>query len=510
MYTVKVFKRRVGITGLRACGKTTFLTSLINHLQYHSPDIEHNFQLAAENHVKIKKFKELEVRKGQNRFPYTNYRNELIQKSQWPIKTTDCSYYRCTFQRSDFKSILGFLGPLDIELEFFDFPGDRLADIGIAEAPNYRLWSAEILQKFENENGYKEHASDFLHAVSQDNINESQVIRAYKVLLARLLKYHFRALITPSTFIVDRNGSDELSYELLEKASSLSEIEHIVEHRIVGINKESQFTPLPSNVSSRSKQNKRLVKLFAKRYSQYRKDVVLPIVKYLRHCHRLIILVDIAEVLTNGPGMYNDTQAIIEQACNTLDPGKNKVEQYISAGLKRLSGDPIIKGGVLSWKPKGISRLAFVASKIDKVHRKDRKHLLTLLEEMTRKPTNDIEGATIKHFTCSAIVSSRSDDSDIIPGEDGKEYRRLIGFPLKDAHGNPLPTPPIGSSRDDHLRKLERVSIVPPQWPRDNWKKGDFQFFDLYPFISERKDVPPKQINLDTIFNFIMDETLFE
>lgn len=511
LYKIKVFKRKIGITGLRSSGKTAFLTSLINHLKHHDPERhepEHEFFLEPHSGAKITHFQYLPARNGQTSFPYERYRNQLVEDNQWPSKTKDCSHYRCTFQRSDWRSLFGLFGPLDVELEFYDFPGDRLADMEMVETGSYQAWSERVLERFETEADYKEHASDFLKLIHQESFDESQIIKAYKVALARLMKQHAKAWITPSTFIVDTHGG-ELTKEHLETSYSTDDFEKLVEERFSGLSREEQFTPLPRMSKSKNKQYKNLMKVFRERYINYRKEIVLPVFKYLRGCHRLVVLVDVATLLTAGSGMYNDNQMMIEHVCKLLKPGKNRAEQTLALGLKILSGYPIVSGGLLSWKPKGISRMAFVASKSDRVHPDDRERLLGLVTQMVGSYAQDIEGAAVDYFTCSAIVSSKVINSRATKENVSSKFRQLAGFPVKDTSGNKLPRPPRDQSRQSRMKKLNDISIVPERWP-DEWNIGDFTFYNFYPLLAGRKDLPPEQINLDKIFNFMLQEKLSE
>jgi hypothetical protein len=50
---------------------------------------------------------------------------------------------------------------------------------------------------------------------------------------------------------------------------------------------------------------------FATHYETYKLQIVMPIIKALKSCHGLVVLVDVLMILAGGVGMYDDTQQVV-------------------------------------------------------------------------------------------------------------------------------------------------------------------------------------------------------
>ena len=444
---LRIAERRIGIVGLYASGKTVFLTSLIDHLRHHSPGGD--FRLGRDGRTRIRKFTPLEPENGWQRFPYETARKRLVHGEKWPEKSTERMQFACSFERSDWYS--------RVNLKIYDLPGERIADVPMA-GRDFAEWSEVTLTRFRSDKGYEEQASQFLSLLKEPgSLREQLTVRAYKHALAELA-LRFKGYVSPSSFLLDQHGS----YAIHDST------ENLVRKRFVGLDEEHQFAPLPPDASEN---NPELYRTFRKRYRAYRDKIATPIAAALKRCHGLIVLVDIPMLLTGGVGMYNDNKQMITGLLNVLNPGQGRTR----AILNRL-GEALLPH---QWRPSAITRLAFAAGKVDRVHPMDRDRVLHLLKRMVRQPAEDIDGAKVGFWNCCAVKSTEAiSDTE----------RRLCAV-LDDGHA-------------DEERKYT-VSEVPEDWPL-SWEPGTYSFPSVRPKVPQRIDSPPRQQNLDRILDFVM------
>ena len=458
-YKLRTSEYRIAIVGLLASGKTVFLTSLINHLKDHDPD---RFTLgksvaAGKNAVTIRKFQELQPGKGWERFPYERYREAIIS-GKWPEKTKDRFQYACTFERTDWRLTAA-------KVKFYDLPGERIADAVMA-VHDYAGWSDHVLSQLKNDSGYRECSRDFLALLDVTSITEAALLTAYKQTMARLI-LAYKPNVSPSTFLLDIHGRVNKKPKTVEGMAAAFH---------AGIDQTSEFVPLPEKTRNA---NSELAARFAMSYEAYKRQVVSPLITSLKSCHAMIVLVDVLMLLAGGVGMYDDNRQMLVDLLKVLNPGGAFHKKMVQ-----------MLGGVLphQWRPGGISRIAFVAPKLDQVWPQDRDHMITLLKRMVQKPAQDYSNLRREFFNCSAVRSAET-----LPMEEGQRWLR--GSPIWDA--------PTGKKMPRGETQKLRVSELPQDWPRD-WRVGDYSFPEVYPRMPSRKDCPPDQVNLDNIFNFIM------
>ncbi|MFP4027356.1 MAG: YcjX family protein [Candidatus Brocadiia bacterium] len=448
--TWPVKEHRLGVLGLYESGKTVLLTSLIDHLKYQEPD---RFSLGKEGKARIRKFQENEPDPGSEweRFRYARYRDALAH-GQWPPDTSDRLQYACEFQRTDRNRWQ--------RLKFYDFPGERIADIGMYKC-SYEAWSQSMIKRFEDDRRYRDRVREYLNLQKEGDIEEGKVVYAYKKALARLA-CAYKPLISPSVFLLDVSGNH----------ASTGSVEEIAEDRCAGLDEDRQFAPLGKKCQE---ENRKLSRTFAARYDEYRKKIVRPWVKGLKKCHGLAVLVDVTMVLSGGTGMYDDNQALIRELLRTLEPNDGLLLRNVKA-LSRQALPSL-------WCPGGISKIAFVASKSDKVHPLDMDNYKNLMRTMVERDALDLDHVKTEYLTCSAAIST-----DVVE----KHERTLCGFPATNGDNG---------READEKQKFE-VSKVPHDWPRE-WEPGEYSFPNVRPVMIDRKDYPPNHENLDKLFNFL-------
>jgi predicted YcjX-like family ATPase len=250
----------------------------------------------------------------------------------------------------------------------------------------------------------------------------------------------------------------------------------MVSERFTGLSQETQFAPMSASLRHRLPD---VAGLFAKYYDAYSLAIPRTAFDLLKRCHRLVVLIDITNILASNVGRLNDSEAIIEnvlRSCVQERSAWGRLGMLLSSALL-----PQI------WRPTGISRVAFVATKSDMVHPSQVENLLGLLRDLVQKKIRDYK---IRHdyFTCAAIQSTETDGD------------KLLGYPVYTPEGRRLKAPQI----NDLMAELN-PSDVPAHWP-DFWGSGTYFFPEVWPRIPRRNSDPPEQQGLNRVFNYLLDE----
>jgi uncharacterized protein len=453
---MKTTECRVGVVGLYNSGKTVLLTSLINHLQDHDPD---RFPLGNKQ-THTRKFTVLPPDTDWAAFNYTGHRDALVNHGKWPAKTTDRSQFVCQFERSDWRFS-------DCQLKLYDLPGERIADAGML-GRDFTGWSEKMLSLFINDTGYRACTTPFLEAIAKPKISTVELLHSYKLALANLI-LRFKPLISPSTFLLDVQG----------RPARPDTPEKLAASRATGTDAENEFCPLPAPLRVPGTEP---FETFSFRYAQYVERIVVPTILAFKSCTALIVLIDVTMLLAGGVGMYDDNRQIIHDLFDVLSPGEHTVFGPLARGLSKVFLPH-------QWRPGWITRLAFVAPKMDLVHPADRDRMLLLMRRMVERYASDRDGLNYDFFNLSSIVSTKA-----LPlAENGP--RVLVGTPLRDAEGKKIPP---------GVEQRFTVSELPDDWPLE-WLPGKYTFPEVYPRMPARKDYPPDQVNVDRLATFVID-----
>ena len=453
---------RIAIVGSQASGKTVFLTSLIAHLQNHDGN-----DLDLGNGVEILKCETLKNSSNFSSFPYEYYRSTLVHNSAWPAKTTDVSEIRLQLKlklKRENKFMRSRNYSEQIGLEFLDFPGERAADF-LMYSRDYEEWSDMVLESIQADHSYSELAREF-NALVEHSCAESELIYAYKKFLGEALTQRYSRIITPSVYLIDREG---------KRPPGNGSPKSWCAERFCGLDASQQFVPLSLEARSR---NKKLVAKFKSHYRNYKRKIVDPLVCWLEDADQMYILLDIPQILSGGSSMYNDEQAIAERIMEICDPDRGFWHD-------------LLRVGVLGWlliKPTRIQRLGIVATKSDLVSSNDDvSNLEKLAKDMTYKKLRGISVSAYNYFTCSTVKSTK-----LLEGQSPRLKGRLV----YDENGERF-------AEGDSLPVAFAPSRVPEHWPKDGeW--GDFSFPEVYPEISARRDTPPRQEGLERIVKYFL------
>lgn len=460
---------RIAVIGASRSGKTVLLTSLIDHLRNHDP---RRFRLipatfSGKETVQVQNYEELDVSPGMTPFPFNAFRQSLIQEACWPRKTKDTYQYRLKIYRDDSPIDRILKAKFSTNLSFLDFPGERIADAPITSL-SFEDWSDYMLGNLPSGDVVKESVNAFLRLMQSKDSTGDSLIAAYKAILAvRLLQFH--TAISPSSFVLCPFGSTP------ERSMSQQEL---VEQRIVGLSQEKQFCPLDDRTRLSRPE---LTAEFKSRYAAYKEQLILPLYKALAASDHLCILVNIPEILQSGPAAYNDHVELLQQVVGFCSPKRNA---YLDV-LKRVTkfvGKVIIDD---AFRPGGIEKAAFVATQADRIRPQDVNRLRKLVDDLRRNCTRALPhiGIEMESFTCVAVQATK-------PAEGDQLHGRLMSGPAK-------------PGSDEPTVEAYKVSALPGEWPA-GWNPDDYVFPDVWPKFNQNKNIPPQQIGLDRIFNYLI------
>ena len=432
---------KVAVTGTANCGKTMFLTSLLWQLEEFD---EARFRLG--EGITIRGFHPLRGRNREDAFPFHRYRNTLAREYRWPEKTRDTYHYRCAFHRSDRWRIRG-----QQSVDFFDLPGERIADAAMVMHTDYGAWSDHMLDHLDQDTHGKKVAAQFRDVAARPGAGARDVVLAYRLALARLIRA-YKPLVSPSVFLLDCTG--DLARNVEEK--------ELVASRRCGIDEAREFAPLPRGVRSASLE---LTREMQSHYHEYRKKVVLPLFRDLMTAQSLVVLVDIPSLLLAGDQRFGDERQVIIDLLTAMRSGALSARILRALGLRNA-----------------LQRVAFVAAKADLVSPDDLRkgRLRALLRSMNARAAQALSPAVeVKWFVCSACVSTQP----------GGEPHTLIGQ-----------TQPGPYSPERQAAEFD-VSPLPEEWP-PCWRAGDYKYQYFWPRVPENFMIPPRHRDLDAIFDF--------
>jgi predicted YcjX-like family ATPase len=516
--------RRIGITGSARSGKTVFLLSLISHLE--AGDLKLNG-------AETRRFRRRDIkagplarllgrlpgagsffRKERDEFDYLELRKYLADQKKWPGKTTDSFFFRCRFRRvlkgNKWKNYLWhpIASLSEDEIEFFDFPGERVADVTMI-GKDFGSWSDTMIRDIRDPRKAP-FAEKFLAEIESESPDQGKLI-AYWKLAQGLLFDKKHALITPSTLLVDDEGNTDRDrvVALRDLKRTGSEInDESIRARLKVLRKNNQvkigsievspeefavaccaglpgreFTPLPEAVR---KSVPELARHFDEHYKLYQQQVVRPFAANLLDCHSLIFLIDLADVLACGPRKLNDTQEMIVQLLACIERSRGF--------FKELFRGIANKGRwIFGGKSKFIDRIAFVASKADRIRGRQTDEAKRLLEYAAGKFARNSGPSYTECHVCSACISTEPK-----PGEESI----LIGRPIWEFAEGRL------QYRSPEAPECEVfVPTLPDHWPARDWDCEKFQFADFHPAIPHIDREPPPQRGLDAVLSFALELT---
>ena len=447
--------------GTSACGKTVFLTSLLDHLRNHDRKLLPLHDEKGQD-IEVVDFKEIKRsgNKDFKTFPQQRFRSMIVEGVTWPEKTADIHHFDCliTIDKKNPKKEIKHRSK--VNLEFLDVPGERFADLSMYET-SYENWSDAFWEKVNQNIAIEKEAQEFLKP--PENLPTEKIIRHFKVFLGKLYANHYSRMVSPSIFILDRSGKMPARGRTFEEWAS---------ERLVGTSRETEFVPLPAKWRESRPE---LVKEFKRHYRDYSREIVRPLVDWLKNADQLLLLIDQTEILMGGPTMYNDVASICDETIRRLTVEPTALTKALGLGEIALSVGLI--------RHAEISKIGVVSTKVDKILRDDENNVNLLAEDLLEKSLRRLSNVDCKYFGCAAVNSS----------ERVKDNPQGLAAVLLNQ----------GDDTEGSSQKMIEVSQLPDKWPdKRNW--NDYYFPDFRPHFPDRTNEPPKHRGMEKIVNYIL------
>lgn len=448
-------RRRVAVVGMLNAGKTSLITSLISHLKNHNPS---KLDLELDPKNEPLNFEWHRDKSGERQYEQTL---SQLRNGKWPDKSSTPSEYRFTVDHRSFY----FARDLTIS----DIPGERLSDLDIMINGNVFDWGIQIVNKLSRipsiEPEFKAFR-DLYHCKKVVNTDEESYFEKLKMayrdcLTQMVLKKRF-PLITPSSFFIDADGN-----AIPKGLDESGKIDWCKNDAILGLANEKTVIPLPQTL-----RDTKIGKELQQNFLQYKKEVVEPSLNSLIYAHDVIVLIDVARILEEGPLWLDTICELLQSLSKLLDPGNwfnRNIKWAWQTVMERI------------MPAEQQSRIHLLASQIDRVHYDDRNNVKGLLKFIH---DNSFSGFLLHSgkIEMDNIASIKSLDSstakhELYFSDDGKQINKVF----------------------------EGLSCVPSEFPT-NWKSKEYKFADpKHPFLPTAGSLVPDHINLNKIVNAILE-----
>lgn len=455
---------RVVVLGSAKSGKTVFLTALASHLKHH----DNKGGCFSLNGWEASWCTDLKAGSEDYPppFPYARYLNDMKKPlPEFPEKTTsEMSVLRMPLT---FRKYTGgkCVKDRDVLLELMDLPGERVADLAMANK-SYREWCEWMNRVFVEEKsspsycGYLEKADDATTA--------EELFDAYKHHLVNEVE-NYSPWVTPS-IVKLTNGE-------------AGRFERVVWDRPLGVDPASQFVPLPNAAFKKDHRLNRFVKEFSRGYEKYRKALVAPIRDWLEEADRLVYLVDVLGILKKGVSAYNAECTFGSDVVGMFRRSKTRVPVFgsiwdVLAGLFRTR----------------INSAHLVATKADLVAggRDGRSKMSALAEQILGKAFRELDLGDLNVSACAAVTTVRT-----LPDKTPEGVSKTVARQKRDS------------------KEAEEYSQpdIPERWPTtaSQWQEQMEKcwFADPLPLFEERCDAVPPQIGLDDLVRALLKGDVF-
>ena len=457
---------RVVLLGSKGTGKTVFLTSVGDQLRhYYQSSLGLNgWSATFDSEDNARAHKGL-LESHVPDFPYAESR-AYLSKGEWPAKTKDWSVLTVPFILTKGKKKRRIL------LEMLDLPGERVADFAMINL-SYQKWCNWMETRFGGIFGYSEPFKRYMRRLSgcgDDEVGREEAIGAYKDFLRD--EYGSYSLsLTPSTVKLGRDAK--------QRTGSKDQFRNDLETVPIGISHELQFIPLPKECFADDSLHRQWVKPFSKAYEAYKKAVIMPIASWCRHANILLYFVDVLDLLSRGPYVYNSEMKFAEQAL-----GFFRRSQTANMFMK-----PII--GIKDLFVTHVDGIYVVATKTDRVCGQKQGNRMVHLAEKMLKPVVarlGLEEGKTGFLSCAAVDTS-----------DEWKKESVIGARIRTGKD-------IQTGQAIIELKQFKVDDVPEEWPNsDKWHSGSLNWPNTFPLFDRREDCPPKQKGLDEILCRILN-----
>lgn len=365
-------RHRFTITGLSRSGKSMLFTSLMTILKYRSEEQYQCLPLLRYLPMELVENMWVEPLGDLPEFPVEQH-IAALERGEWPPATESVAGFQLTVRLRQTHQLKKYLLPFtDIVFEFIDYPGEWLTDLPMLDK-TFTQWSdsAWAQQMNEPQNRF---AKDWHLFVSEFDFEQAPTPDAIKLLVAKYRDYLMAAksqgisMLQPGSFLIPGSGFDWQEYG---------------------------FTPLPSRISSDL--SSPWTQRFTHHFGVFQKQWLAALKQStFRETDKQIILVDLFEGLNHSKSHLYQLRETLSNLSQTFVYGEpGWVQRHVLRQHK-------------------IAKVAFVATKSDLIPQAQKDNLLSLLKDVTRGATAQLDQDQIQfeHFLVSAIQATDEGENE--------------------------------------------------------------------------------------------------
>jgi hypothetical protein len=409
-------EQRLVVTGLSRSGKSTLFTALIAQLQAQAdnPPSRRLPLLKSIPPARLDRVQLCTELPGLAPFPFAHNMAALAE-GRWPASTQTLSGFRLTLwikQANALKQKL--IGSKRLSLFFYDYPGEWLMDLALLNQ-DYESWS--------NRTGI------LLH-----NQPQAQFSQAW---LSALTAFDFNqpANLDNARELIDAYAS----YLAAAKAGGLSHLQPgaMLLPPTATANDDWAFCPLPPAILSDASHP--WTRWMNARYHVFIEQWVRPFRDgFFVQADKQIILIDVLESLSGGRGYLEEAKHTLSSLSGAFVYGQKRWYQRFH-------------------RRQPISRVAFVATKLDLIPLQEQANLESLLHSLTQGIVHRLsEQAQVEwaHFMIASLVATAIVEGELVYQDpQGKNHRLLF---------EPIP-PTIQQLADNEA--YAPIQAAPPRLP---------------------------------------------
>lgn len=443
---------KIGILGDANSGKTVLLTSLLWNLE------ERNLKLGAKKQVPTDV--NIHKMKDEARFDYEGNKRKFKKDNTWPDKTVnDYSLIKCSYKLPN---------SIPRDLTFVDIPGERMADMLIWQNADYDKWSDEMLDSW-RESNISEYMKEYTDLLAETSSSMQHLALAYKKGMRKLI-LNYIPQVTPSTLFFSDGKMSELNDiendSWLEQRSiwKMRKVKRHLNGSCMIDMVSCDFFPLNEEWK---KKDKELYNTCRKHYNLYRQNVVMPLFSQIGSCDNFIICIDVLGILALSPEAFLRTRKELKYFFDKITPG--------------------LFGQIWNLIGRNPPRIAFAATKSDKVYGMNLQNLKKLLEDFVKVFSTD--KMKFGCFTCTAWTST---------SEGQGEYS-----------GMAIAKTLLKKENDENIvaDTVLKCPPLPDVWP-DSWDGNDYAQLETEILPSKIFVKPPRQTGIDAILNFVTGDSM--
>lgn len=354
------------ITGLSRSGKSMFFTSLMTLLQQRATQTFDSLPLLASLPKSMIQAVKLRPIPGEKGFPLEQSLQQL-EAQAWPDSTEEIFGFELVIilqKHHLFSHLMNWKS--QVVFRFYDYPGEWLTDLPLLNK-NFVDWSHSAWSQQMNPpqtffaKDWHRFVENFNFDVPPDQTNVWRYICVYRAFLKRA-KSNGITLLQPGSMLIPSNKFDW---------------------------QNSGFAPLPSRISSDPEHP--WLQCFQKNYIQFQTNWLQPLqTTYFAKADKQIVMLDLHEGLAHSRDHLNQLKETLSNLSGSFVYGANK--WYKPKALMKQK----------------VSKVAFVASKVDLIPVCQQTHFLHLLQDITAGVRAHLKQQEVEfqHFLVSSIQTT--------------------------------------------------------------------------------------------------------